>query len=224
MKKDKTAQHRISELIFDFDVYPRVSIDSQHTAYMGQAYQAGAKFPPVVIDAKSKRITDGFHRVKFYGIEEGPDFEIECIERDYTNEREMLLDAMRMNASHGRNLTKYDRTRCFLMAQKYRIGMKIAAEALGMKVSEIKAIGEGRVAMFDGKQVPIKRTVEHLAGQSITEDQFNANAKLSGMNHAFYAQQIITLLDNKMLDVEDEKLILVLRTLHSKLGELLATV
>lgn len=220
-KPDRKSTHKIAELVLDFDVYPRVSIDSQHATYMAQAYRAGATFPPVVIDAKSKRITDGFHRVKFYGIEEGPDFEIECIERHYASDKDMLIDSMRMNASHGRNLTKYDRSKCKLMAKKFRISMNDLAKTLGMRPGELKALAEGRVAVCDGIKVPIKRTIEHLAGTSITSDQLEANKKLSGMNQAFYARQIITLIESDMLDMEDAELMGVLKTLHGMLGELL---
>lgn len=52
-----------AELILDYGLYPRHSIDSQHVSYMVESIRAGVALPPVVIDKKSKRVVDGFHRV-----------------------------------------------------------------------------------------------------------------------------------------------------------------
>lgn len=217
---EKKTRLKLADLVLDYDIYPRTSIDRQHAVYMGQAYKAGVSFPPIVVDAKSKRVTDGFHRVTFYRVINGPNCKIDCIERHYVNNNDMRIDSMRMNASHGRNLTKQDRTRCFIMGTEHQIPLESLAQSLGMTVDELKSLGEKRIALCDGVQVPIKQTVKHLAGKEITAKQMEVNSKLHGMRPAFYARQLIMLADSDMLDMDDADLVETLKTLSKILGGL----
>ncbi len=223
----KTIKLKLSELVFDFDLYPRAEVDSHHVSVLRAADQAGAVFPPYVIDAASKRVIDGFHRGKKDRMEHGPDCEVECIAKTYRNEGEMFLDAMRYNASHGRALTMYDRARCALRCKKFKLGIVAIAAALGMTPAALQAIGEGRTANVrsekdadEGHEVALKRTIAHMSGRTISADQQIANGKLSGMQQAFYVNQLIILIESKLLDTENSELMVRL----AKLAELLETV
>jgi ParB-like chromosome segregation protein Spo0J len=55
-----------SELMIDFNLYPRHAIDSTHVNDLLNALKAGAKLPPVVINQQDKRVVDGFHRLAMY--------------------------------------------------------------------------------------------------------------------------------------------------------------
>src|SRR5271155_2464210 len=71
-----TAQHStaevfmktiaLSELVLDFDIYPRVDVDTTNVSRIQDAITAKVAMPPLVIDKTSKRIIDGFHRYKAY--------------------------------------------------------------------------------------------------------------------------------------------------------------
>lgn len=220
----KTIKLKLSELVFDFDLYPRAEVDSHHVSVLRAADQAGAVFPPYVIDAASKRVIDGFHRGKKDRLEHGPDCEVECIAKTYRNEGEMFLDAMRYNAAHGRALTMYDRARCALRCRKFKLAITAIASALGMTPAALKAIGEGRTASVrsakdadEGHEVALKRTIAHMSGRTITSEQQEANGKLSGMQQAFYANQLIILIESNLLDTENKELMIRLE----KLAELL---
>ena len=89
MKKMKAA-----ELVLDFDLYPRNSLDPHNVKNIIEAISSGIELPPVIADRKSKRVIDGFHRVRGNLRLFGDDAEISVIEKDYRNEAAMFLDAM----------------------------------------------------------------------------------------------------------------------------------
>ena len=196
--------------MFDFDIYVRKTVNSQRVAYMVAALEAGGEFPPVVIDIKSKRIVDGFHRVRSHTRYYGDDYEIDCVEKRYKNDEEMFLDSVRLNAKHGLAMDKADRTRCLILAEKFKISVADIAVAMEMTVeavTELKQIRVADVKVNTWKQpVALKRTIQHMAGKTLTQKQVEANRHLSGMRPVFYANQLITLIENELLPTDDEKL------------------
>src|SRR5688572_13414948 len=53
---------KASELVEDFDLYPRGDVDGTHVLSLVQALEAGVELPPIIACKKTKRIVDGFHR------------------------------------------------------------------------------------------------------------------------------------------------------------------
>lgn len=205
-------QRKVSELVLDFAVYPRVSVDTQHIGYMKESLEAGVTMPPVVICAKSLRVVDGFHRVRSYMGLYGAEHMVEVIEKKYRNDAELLADAMRFNAFHGRTLNRFDRVHCVLLAEKYKLTLDQTAAALGMTVETLGELRTVRVAevMSPAKKlepVPLKRTIQHMAGKTLTPEQMEANRHLSGMNQLFYVNQVISLIENDLLDLKHKELL-----------------
>jgi len=207
----------IAELVLDFDLYPRSQVDSHHVTELMEAMKAGVALPPVLIDKKSKRVIDGFHRVKGRGRLDGPGAEIEVFEKTYRDDKAMLLDAIRLNAGHGRALSAYDRAHTILLAGKLGIADKVLAGALSVTVGRVDSLRASKSATSAGLTVPIKRTIRHMAGRKLTRPQVKANGKLGGMNQLFYVRQIITLIESDLLDTENDELLIGLRKLHELL-------
>jgi len=224
MKDEKTKKMAVGSLIVDFSIYPRSDVDSQHITYMQEAEDSGVKLPPIIIERKSKRVVDGVHRTKMYQRKYGDEHLIEVIEKDYANEAYLFLDAVRCNASHGRTLTRHDRTHCILLSEKLKVPQDELASALSMKVEKIgklrvERVGELRV----GKTftpIPLKRTISHMHGRKLTKRQSEANDRLSGMNQSFYVNQLITLIDSGLLDMNNENLMERLKVLYQALEKL----
>lgn len=133
-----TPRVPVNSLILDYDLYPRGGIDSQNVSRMVLALEAGTALPPVVIDRKTRKVIDGFHRCKATLRFGGELAEIAIVERDYKNEQEMLLDAGKMNAPHGLAMDKHDRVHFALKARKMGIGEKRIAEAINMTLKRWK--------------------------------------------------------------------------------------
>ena len=224
----KTQKIEVGLLIEDLDVYPRESIDSTHVGHIVDAIESGAALPPVVADAKSKRIVDGFHRCRGYRRLFGDDYEVDALLIEYADEAELFADAMRRNSAHGNNITPHDRTRCILIGERLGLDDDAIADALHMTVDRlanirVTRIGKRRATATnpDGADVPLKYPVRHMAGQTLTAAQAKVMPDLGGNQQSFYANQLIKLIDSKLLDVGNEKLMERLAVLRDKLGELM---
>ena len=74
-----------------------------------------------------------------------------------------------------------------------------------------------------GLHVPIKRTIQHMAGKKLSKEQVSANDKLGGMHAVFYMNQLATLIESKLLDLENPKVMESLKRLHELLEGMLVS-
>ena len=205
---------KVCELVEDFDLYPRGDVDDHNVHYLRMALRAGDTLPPIIVEKKTLRIADGFHRKRAYTKEYGEQFEIEVIEKTYRNDGELFLDAARYNARHGHNLSRFDRAKCILRAEQFGISLEQIASALAITseaAGELRTnrVGQLRATVQSGNkpmEIPLKRTIEHKAGMTLTKAQEDANGKLSGMNASFYVNQICILIENDLIDKKNIKL------------------
>jgi len=192
----------VSALVMDYAVYPRHQVDEQHVASLCEALRAGATLPPLVVCAKTRRIVDGFHRARAFARVYGEDCTVSVLERQYKSDDELFLDAVRLNAEHGKQLSAWDRTRILVRGQELKIEQSVLASALHMTTEKLDRITTNRLAGTE----PIKATIRHMAGEQLTKRQKEANARLGGMSQTFYVNQIIILLEAGLLDVNNETL------------------
>lgn len=215
---------KLSSLVLDFGLYPRSQVDDLHVRRLCQALEARATLPPIIADRKSRRVVDGFHRyraqVKLYGEDATGD----VTWRDYASDRELFLDAMRLNAGHGRPMTPFDRAHCLLKADELKIeaaecaaALHITTDALGTlradRVGTLHVTGPGKAST----PLVLKRTIRHMAGKGLSAPQAEANEKLSGQSQKFYANQLIILIESELLDEADAALMGVLAKLYELL-------
>lgn len=239
----KTKTMKTAALILDFDLYPRRDIDSQHVTYIAVTMEAGTEMPPVIVDSNSMRVVDGFHRIRAAEKLYGTDATIEAVLKTYNTDADLFREAMRLNATHGRVLTQFDKTHCALRAADLKISIKEVAADLGMTVDKISVLVEDRtgeildkvsVSVVDaprqlrpvgykkiGKkrlQIPLKNTIRHMSGKTLTKKQLDVNDKLSGMNPSFYANQLILLLEADLIPWDNNKLVACLVKLQGALA------
>lgn len=222
--KETTRMVKTSKLVLDYDLYPREQIQSFHVRQMVEALEAGTVLPPITVDRKSKRVVDGFHRVRAYQKLYGKDAEISAILRIYESEAQMFAEAIALNTSHGRSLTPYDRARCIARAEELKMEPAVAAKALNMTVEALGRLKTERLGYFQTKPIVLKRTTVHLAGEEITEEQFAYNRQAGGMPPTFYINQVIAMLEADAVDWEDEKVVRVLNRLRELLDKALKTI
>jgi hypothetical protein len=228
----------VADLVEDFDFYPRKDVDSLHVSNLFQALEAGEHLPPVIADRKSKRIVDGFHRCRAWSRFHGPSSSIPVELRSYKNDGELFIDAIRLNSNHGRRLTSIDVVRAATRAKAFGVDDVQISKALRMTVEKVGALVVDRTATTyarpkpkedneangsaadDAFYVPLKRTIRHMAGERLTKEQEQVNDKLSGMAPLFYINQVIMLLQSKLMPTDDENINSALVELGKLIGEL----
>jgi len=215
----------LGKMIVDYSIYPRASVDSQQISYLREADDAGAELPPIVVEKGTNRIVDGVHRHKMWLRKYDDKHKVPVIEKRYENEGELLLDAIRLNAPHGRMLDSHDKTHCIILAEKLHIPESELASALSITVDKVGKLRLGRIGeLHIGKTVnavALKNTIRHMNGRILTKEQSDANNQLGGMNQIFYVNQIILLLDNNLVDWGNENLIAKMAILRERLNNCL---
>lgn len=216
--KKQTQKVKLAEIVEDYTLYPRPTIDSNWVSHLRRKLEGGSEFPPMVVEAETLKLVDGFHRKRAYLLVLGADGEVEVEPRRYENDAALYADALALNAPHGKPLTSYDAVTAVTKGEKLGLSRDTIADSLGVTRDYIDKLVTRRTAVGgNGESQPLKFTVEHMAGEPITEGQVNAMPKIGGMSQHYYVRQVILLLRNYMVDAEDERLIASLRELNEAL-------
>lgn len=177
--------YKVSDLVIDMTVYPRKEVDGDHVFNIMEAMRAGVKFPPVIICKLTKRIVDGAHRVTAASrLAETLD-DIDCIEKTYANDQEFFLDAIKYNASNGRNLTRDDRARIAVIGEQLKIDDRRLASTLSVSES---IIGGLRAAEYGGCLLP-DRSSAKLATRTRHAEVRATNPNLRSLGGSVPARQ-----------------------------------
>ena len=198
---------KISELLIDWDLYPRHQVDSANVARLREAIRAGETLPPLIFEKKSRKLVDGFHRHRAFWAELGENAEVEAEGRNYANDKELFLDAVSMNVTHGEKLSPFDRARVLTLASEFKIKEGDVAAALRLSKEDLRRLKVRKTAKVGTTVVPIKHTLSHLAGEKLRPEQVEANEKAGGMRPLFYVNQVVNLFEGNLVDLDNQKLV-----------------
>ena len=218
----RTVTMAASELVIDFDLYPRHHIDSSNTRSIMEAIDAGETLPPIIADAASKRVVDGVHRTTA-ALRKDPDARVKVTLVEYADDGEMFLDAVRRNARHGVKLNNYDRARVLNIGDRLGVDEAAVAGALAVDVDVTAKLRAARTAYgSDGRPVEIKpRAAKHLAGTKLSEKQERAVRRSQGWPLYFHCDQIINAIEGDLVDWSDERNTEAIDRLRAALSEAL---
>jgi len=130
-----TRKMKLSDINIDRTLMVR-EINSYYVARYAEALRAGAVFPPLVIDKETGCLTCGFHRYRAYEIVFDLSFEVEVIEKDYKDNQEKFLDAIKDNQTNGQPLYVVDIRRSVLRGVDMGISIEDLASALSITVKK----------------------------------------------------------------------------------------
>lgn len=215
----------VGEVVQDYSVYPRSSVNVMHVSNLADALRSGAVLPPIVIDGASKRIIDGFHRTAATLRVHGPDGTIECEVREYATEGDLFLDCVRLNSDHGLTLTPFDRAKIATTATELGLAEDTVAAALHMPSDRLAKLVERKTSFdADGSVIPIKNVAGHLKGVPLTDVQMKGMKRSSGWSARFYCEQLLNILRSDLLDMSDRPTLEKLHQLNLLISERLSEV
>lgn len=185
---------RITELIQDWELYPRNDVSSAHVTALCNAVTYGDPIPPIIVDRKSKRIVDGFHRHQAYKrlkIESVP-----VVYRDYKSDQDLYADAVRMNLAHGRPFDPYDRKRIVAKLGSFGLQATEIGRIVHLPKGRIEELAQDFTATRGGGTVVLKQgLVSELRGKTLTAKQAAVNERWSGYQPLYHVNQLIAVLD-----------------------------
>ena len=194
----KVVKMKVLELIADWALWPRWEandLDSTNISRMKEALRAGMELPPIIADAKSFRIIDGFHRQKSYLSVYGEGVESQVELREYKNEGEMYLDATRMNTIQGLPLSPKDKVHVILVGRRMKLPLAKIAEALGMRKEKAQEFIAKRTATTStGEKIPLSAGAMKLAGKHLNKEQEKFARTSNGMQPIVNARLLLNAL------------------------------
>lgn len=218
----RSSRVKVNTLILDQNLWPRRTLSRPNMRRLAEALRLGRPLPPIIADRKTRTVTDGWHRIKAAVLVFGADAEIDVEWRDYDSEADMFLDAARLNARHGEALSPIDQAFCIERAKELKIEVGAIIDALNLTQARVENIRERRFATGPtGETVILKRSVPHLAGETLTSRQVEANERVGGFPVREYVEQLIAFLEGDLMGEMDDDLLGRMRHLHDLLGRVI---
>lgn len=200
-----TEQIQLAALVEDTALYPRNTIDDTHVADLVRALASGAELPPIIAEAGTLKIVDGFHRrralLRFLGEEAFGAIEL----RSYESDSAMFLDAVALNAIHGRRLDRHDQTRIVIKLREYGIADRVISVHLHVPELMIEKLSLRVVVDEAGERQPSKRGFEHLQGQTLSASQMSAMDSVRSGEVGRLCIELTRLLDEGLADLSNLK-------------------
>lgn len=197
----RTVPLPLAQLVEDTSLYPRHAVDEQYVNQLVQALHAGANLTsrkPIVIDARTSRIVDGWHRVRAYRKVLGATGVVDCLVLTFDSEAGVRLYAVSANADHGRKLDRIDQVRSVLILEEVGVDETRIALALNIPSARVQTL-RIRVAIADAPggedthqtiRVVLKRPLLHFSGQHMTAQQAQVSASMPGTSFLLLARQL----------------------------------
>lgn len=204
----------VAALVEDMSLYPRHAVDDTNVQALSLALEAGCDLPPLIADAATKKIVDGWHRGRAYVRCHGPGAVAPVEFRSYPNEAAMVEAAVALNSSHGRRLDAIDQTRAVLMMERHGIQPKRIAMALHVPEARVvklqMRVAQARVetdtTVPGTNRITLKRPVRHLQDKVLTKEQAIAHDMMPGTSFLLLARQLTAALNTGLVNKEDDKL------------------
>lgn len=215
-------QHTIKRELIKVDetLYPRYARSKGTINNYSEAIGSGAKFPPLEID-QNNRLIDGIHRLMAYDRNGIIDIPVKITH--VANEVAFFEAALKANAHHGHRYTHIDYAHMVLKGQELGLSNFDIARLVYVTPGYLDEVTRDWFARDkSGALVPLKRTIRHMKGLTLTDEQLAVNKKLAGMHPSFYANQIVMLCDNDMIDTDSEATLAKLRELEDSVRQFLA--
>lgn len=231
-QSDKVVEVKLAELIIDWSLWPRheaKKLDVTNIGRMKEALHAGLPLPPIVVDRKSMRVVDGFHRVRAHEDVYGDEGSIQAVLRDYENEAAMFLESGMLNNVQGLPLSPKDKAHFVLRARRLKIPFPLIAKALGMREESIKSFVEKRTILsVEGQRIPVgagaQTMAQNLDGKKANEEQTHFARTCNGSPPMMHARMLLNALRAYGAIEYDEKSVAVLKELRAAIDQIIEKV
>ena len=198
----KTVTVKMAELVLDWNLYPRHEVDGFQVARLTEAIEAGEQLPPMMVDEKSLRIVDGFHRHHAYTRAKVEDVVVEV--RQFRSDAEIFMQAVALNARHGVPLAPQDQARVLLLGERLHITREKLADALAIRPARIEKIERKLGRIRRGGAFYLKPAIRHYSGREVPKAVVDISEGLGGNTAEFYIRQLLMLLHSGGLNITEE--------------------
>lgn len=219
-----TKKLSLASLVEDFSLYPRNHVDDVHITDLRRALQAGVELPPIVVDRASLRIVDGVHRRRAMLKHSGEQAVATVVLNSYPDDAAFFMDAVRLNAQHGRKLDRQDQTRIVLKMQEMKVEPYVIASTLFIPEAEVRTLAINVVYGAEQEPHPNKRGFAHLRGETLTPLQLQTIQSVRSGEVGRACRELVRMLQAQLVDLDDPKVVEQLRELSELIQKTLQSI
>lgn len=215
----------LSRIAIDPNICPRTALSDSHIEAMQEAVNAGEMLPPILVDRKSMRIIDGYHR--YERAKRAKESQMLAVLRDFTDEQSVFEAAIAANARHGFSYAPFDRKRIVDIAINLKMSVERIAGALNItteKVAELRRGVDGArklpAASFQptAQKPRFKNAINKNSQASVARVQ-DAMERTKGEAQMHYVNQLVLAIQSGMLDRKQDRLPYALHKLATLIQE-----
>lgn len=191
------------EVVRDEELYPRIKMGWQTAYQYAQAMRAGAIFPPVVLGRIKRKpplyLVDGWHRDRAYAIIKEEEFD--AIVYTYANKNDLFVDAVKLNTSHGRQLSVQERVRIVDKLGSMRFSADKISEIIRIPIDKLEVFKARTFTRPNGTRVYLK-SLAARAGATDMPDGSQDTFSVRNVDRLLV--QILEVLRGDIFPVNDE--------------------
>jgi hypothetical protein len=198
---------KLDELVFRKDLYPRSRGGTWwQTSYKyAQEMKAGAKFPAITVGrfSDSLIVVDGWHRCEALRLNR--EQYVKAVVKDYDSERDLFIDAVKLNLTHGMNLTSQDKSRIIYKLTEFSLQREEISSLIQIPIDKLKKF-EFRAIQGPRGIVYLKSPVSKMLGDGSIDKETALNldqSLLSTRTVRDLLEQLIALLRGDAFPLDD---------------------
>jgi hypothetical protein len=201
-------------MVEDFSLYPRATVNETHVRELRRALEAGDQLPPVILEAGTLRIVDGFHRRRALIAHLGAEGVVKAELREYPDELALYRDAAALNATHGQPLDRDDQVRVAVRMRELGADDEVISVTLHTPLARVAEL----VAKFTaysqtGETVVLKPAARHLAQETLTLEQEAVQPHITGTATLRLVSDLRARLRSNIVDLQSPKVRMALKAL-----------
>ncbi len=156
---DREEIIEISKIKFDEELYPRTKTNWLTVYQYQQAMKVGSIFPPIIIGEYEGEyyLIDGWHRVA--ALIRLKQNSVKAIIKTYNSKKEMFIDAVKFNSTHGRPLSVQDKVKIIDKLKKLKIDDETISKLVKIPVGKLKKFEKRAIDLGPGRTVYVKKPI-----------------------------------------------------------------
>ena len=211
MEKPKLKLIKITDVKVNDSIYPRAKVDFITVARYINAMKSGAVFPPIKVAKVGEflYLIDGGHRIQASKGCKETHIQAEIYEG--LTEKEIYLEAVKLNSEHGKQFTTYEVTNIIVRLKDFQLTPKEISDLVRIPTTNLTSFVAKRMTRItdangDVSEVILKKPFTHLAGNDIDldNDVENVQRNFYGNSQEHLLGELIKLIENNLLDIEDK--------------------
>jgi len=224
----------ISDIEFDEDLYPRTRPNWLTIVDYKESMTTGAAFPPIVLATYKGKLclVDGKHRLE--ANKQLGKKKISAIIYTGWSRQKIFQEAVKFNISHGLSLSPFEKRRIAKKLLEMRMKKQDVSKLIQVSMDKFdyfigsrmtnavtgSDVGESDIEnAYATGEIIVKSSLKHLAGGTVQGDINKIQRNYFARSQEELLKQLISLLETKTIDTEDEhtmKLLARVKTLLRK--------